>query len=401
MENNKTSRKAGPPKIWWVATVLVVLLATLFFVAHKYEQEHVLWPWVLAFAEAGLVGGLADWFAVSALFRHPLGLPLAHTAILRKERVRITENIAEFVSKEVFNQKSLEVLLADKSPTYGVIHLLKRSTEKETGELWSEVKGVLPVEKMAQVLSDDIETHLTGKVQAADVLSGALETFLQRDDWKTSMLPMLVAAREKLPTVFDSLDLDAPTNNAYGPSVFGRVKQAAVRLSGQAMVDKLSKQIAKAEQDQDHKIWDGIHTELSSLLQMLKTDDEMKCRVQEKWSSCLKKADLDAQIGSLFSTGQDDYLKQGLKNQLAILSEDENFKEGMDQIALEKTGVALESIQEDVKKAITSIIASWDVDDWIVRLEEAVGNDLQYIRINGTLIGGSVGVLLHWVKLVI
>ncbi|HEX8444194.1 MAG TPA: DUF445 family protein, partial [Allosphingosinicella sp.] len=80
-----------------IATGMLVAMAGLFLLASRFEEVHPAWGFVRAFAEAAMVGGLADWFAVTALFRHPLGLPIPHTAIIPRNKDRIGANIAEFL----------------------------------------------------------------------------------------------------------------------------------------------------------------------------------------------------------------------------------------------------------------------------------------------------------------
>src|SRR3954452_8688510 len=80
-----------------VATGMLVAMAALFFVANRLDEAHPFWGYVRAFAEAAMVGGLADWFAVTALFRHPLGLPIPHTAIIPRNKDRIGETLAAFL----------------------------------------------------------------------------------------------------------------------------------------------------------------------------------------------------------------------------------------------------------------------------------------------------------------
>ncbi|RIV90116.1 DUF445 family protein, partial [Aurantiacibacter xanthus] len=79
------------------ASLLLVAMAALFLVAHNQADSHPVWPYVLAFAEAAMVGGLADWFAVTALFRHPLGIPIPHTAIIPQNKDRIADTMASFL----------------------------------------------------------------------------------------------------------------------------------------------------------------------------------------------------------------------------------------------------------------------------------------------------------------
>src|SRR5687768_18431965 len=80
-----------------IATGMLVLMAAIFLVAGRYDQIHPAWGFVKAFAEAAMVGGLADWFAVTALFRHPLGIPIPHTAIIPRNKDRIGETLAQFL----------------------------------------------------------------------------------------------------------------------------------------------------------------------------------------------------------------------------------------------------------------------------------------------------------------
>ena len=93
----RTLSQPGAKGMKRVATGLLVVMAAIFFAARRYEAAYPALSYVKAFAEAAMVGGLADWFAVTALFRHPLGLPIPHTAIIPKNKDRIGEALANFL----------------------------------------------------------------------------------------------------------------------------------------------------------------------------------------------------------------------------------------------------------------------------------------------------------------
>jgi uncharacterized membrane-anchored protein YjiN (DUF445 family) len=84
-------------RIKWISTLLLVAVAILYVIARWREHQHAAWPVVVAFSEAAVVGALADWFAVVALFRHPMGIPLPHTAIIPRSKQRIADKLAAFI----------------------------------------------------------------------------------------------------------------------------------------------------------------------------------------------------------------------------------------------------------------------------------------------------------------
>ena len=84
----------------WTATGLLAAMAFVFFWSKQYLDLHPAWGYANAFAEAAMVGGLADWFAVTALFRHPMGLPIPHTAIIPENKDRIADTMAQFLREK-------------------------------------------------------------------------------------------------------------------------------------------------------------------------------------------------------------------------------------------------------------------------------------------------------------
>ena len=98
---NPLVRPDMPPdrarRMRWAATAMLAAMALVFLVSHQFLGQHAAWGYVNAFAEAAMVGGLADWFAVTALFRHPLGIPIPHTAIIPKNKDRIADTMAGFL----------------------------------------------------------------------------------------------------------------------------------------------------------------------------------------------------------------------------------------------------------------------------------------------------------------
>jgi len=103
-------------RIKWISTLLLVAVAILYFIARWHEHQHEAWPVAVAFSEAAVVGALADWFAVVALFRHPMGIPLPHTAIIPRSKQRIADKLAAFIIMNFLGTEAILVRIRSFNP---------------------------------------------------------------------------------------------------------------------------------------------------------------------------------------------------------------------------------------------------------------------------------------------
>jgi len=379
--------------------MLLISVAGLFVFSHLYRDIHPVLPWLLAFAEAGLVGGLADWFAVTAIFKHPLGIPLAHTAILRKERERIVETIAEFIAKDVFTEEAIRLLVERFEPSAKLLGLV-RAQWSESGEglmrrsdhLLFSALGIKEEEFRVRV-----RETLQDRVNVSSALVVVLTSFLESPDWQNRLQPFAHTLKKHLPAVASIFEEEKIDYSQEDSRFFSRVKQVAVKMSSNAALEKAKRELDVAAKDPEHRLWVVLRTELERFVEELREEGELYDRVNlyaKKWIGSSEMLD------QFFDATKDLFLNSGssVQEYLDGAIEDKGLQRTLDEKLIASSPFIITSMQGGLEGGVKAIVGSWEPDHWIKKLESAVGNDLQFIRINGTLIGGFIGLLLHLFK---
>lgn len=393
-----------------IATGLLLCMALLFLVAVINEPAHPLFSWLRAFAEAAMVGALADWYAVTALFRHPAGLPIPHTAIISANRDRIAARIGSLTQRQLMTPASIARLIAS-----------WRLPEELTAVLLDQQRRGTVVAEMAALLIRALEAcedaamqrflrHVGVKViqgvTVAPLAGRLLSTFLhssQRDrllgdllstlhdglESNRSLLGGLIA--EKLPwsRLLNFMKLD----RAVADKVLDALS-AALRTMRDDPADGMRR--ALIERLELWAEWltraPGASTHEAALKEKLLTNDTLLEFFDECWHGLKQwlsddlradrsetRAALDAALADLGQTLRTDAeLRAMLDRSVLGLAEDLAARHS-DKIA----------------ELVTDTIREWPLTHMIETIEREVGTDLQYIRINGTVVGGLVGLGLY------
>ncbi|MBK1833703.1 DUF445 domain-containing protein [Roseibacillus ishigakijimensis] len=401
------------------ATGLLVLMALTYGLSRSLEESLAGWGWVRAFAEAAMVGALADWFAVTALFRHPLGLPIPHTAIVREEKERIGALVGQFVRGSFFTREEVSRQWRDWQPAEKITAWLARAENAEAAV--RRVAGTLPG---LLAKADGLELSRLGGEKVREALQGLpvgrlvsvlLEGFLRSPTRREVLAPILGRLGETVAQnrdwVMDEARKGAPMRKA---KILGAVTEvAAMMMSGKA-IEKLSGELAAASQDQEHALYEKIEEALRQTLRELQEGGG------GEWEAFKERVLADPETQAVLEEvirGAGRY----------VLSEAENLESGSDggrwaqviassATRLQENPEKLAHFEETLENAVAGFferygsgietvisrtVDSWEADDLIEKLENQVGPDLQFIRINGTLIGGCVGLLLHGVEILI
>ena len=390
--------------------LLLALMAALF--AATLGRPEAWAGWVNAFAEAGMVGALADWFAVVALFRHPLGIPIPHTAIIPRRKDEIGDNLARFVAEhflhpEVVGRRLASVNLAANaanwlnSPTgrARAVDLLTRIGRSIFGLIGDEdvrsFSGRLAVRELERVepaplLGRTIEWLIEdGRHQAVLTQSLRMALVMLNDNrdrirravqqgspwWMPGFVDdrIVVQLLDRIETTLLELSLDPDHalrrdfDRWAGERATDLQRSAAYRAWG----DRLKAGLAQNE---------ALHDYLARLL----ADFAVGVRADLDAPDSILRAELERMVG-------------GFATELARDPDMQLWVDGW----LQEAAVALvEDHREGIASVISETVRAWDARETSQRVEAAIGTDLQYIRINGTLVGGLVGLLIHAVKLV-
>ena len=393
------------------ATLLLVAMAGLFLVARNYTHIHPAWGYALAFAEAAMVGGLADWFAVTALFRRPLGLPIPHTAIIPENKDRIADTMAEFIKANFLTPAVVARRMSGMNVALAAGNFLAepdggRESRIRAGaaELLAEVLESLDPERLGGQVKAGLRAQL-GRLEIAPLLG--------------QMLAAAIADRRHLPLIESALRWAGATLEANEGLVRDMIHQRAnalLRLTGlderlaNSVLDGLYKLLAECIVDQDHPLRRKVEEGLEDLARDLVHDPETRAKVER-----IKQDLLDNPALGNWWQGVWERLRQGL---IEMARNPDTALAGQLGGALSELGSALRSdvrLQEQVNRftrrtavgmtsrygsqivqLISETVRRWDARTVTDRIENAVGRDLQFIRVNGTLVGGLVGVTIHF-----
>src|SRR3954469_19068419 len=392
-----------------VATGLLVLMAAVFAAARALEAHSPALSYVKAFAEAAMVGGLADWFAVTALFRHPLGLPIPHTAIIPRNKDRIGEALASFL-KENFLIPSV---VARRMRNIDVAGATGRFLQTPAGEgiriragasrLIADIFESLDDERLGGIVKGAIASRIR-TMEISPLLGHALASAINED----RHVPMLEAAIRWMARALDA-------NEPLIREMVHKKANWVLKLAGldaklaDAIVDGLRKLTVEMSTDPAHPVRIKVEEALAQLANDLQTRPETRERVEAMKEQLLDNKSVSLWIDALWQRGREAIIRAArnpdavlagklgdvLKSMGGTLEKDRRIRGAINQFARRAVVGMAASYGGSIVKLVSETIRGWDARTVTARLEAAVGRDLQYIRINGTLVGGLVGLILH------
>lgn len=411
-------RQPVPPglrRMRLIATGLLVAMALTFVVTRSLQTLHPAWGFVRAFSEAAMVGGLADWFAVTALFRHPLGAPIPHTAIIPRNKDRIGDQLATFL-RDYFLIPSV---VARRMARMDVASAAGRWLANPQGSGGRLARGT---SRLAVEILQELDQERLGGMVRAMMVARVRET---------EMSPMLgralsaaVAEDRHLP-VLDSLIVwgrDALRSNEELIRAMVHDRAGSIlRWTGldetlaNKIIDGLDKLIGDVAEKRDHPLRVRAEEGLARLAHDLQHAPEMRDKVERLKIELLENPAMQDWINGLWEQARAAMLRMARDPQ-ALLSG--KFGEALRQLGhtLERDPRLGRTINRFVRRAVVGAAADygdtivrlvsetvrgWDTRTITERLENAVGKDLQFIRVNGTLVGGMVGVLIHAVDVLL
>ncbi len=393
-----------------VATLLLLAMAVLFVVARQFQHLHPAWGYVLAFSEAAMVGGLADWFAVTALFRRPLGLPIPHTAIIPENKDRIAETMANFLRENFLTPQVVARRMRQMNVAGAMGGFL--SDPKRGGE------GRLR-EGAANLLGDMLQS--LDPEQLGGLAKSALRHQLERLDVAPLLGQLLTAAiadKRHMP-LLESLirwaGLTLEANEDLLREMIHTRANSLLRWTGlderlaNGILDGIYKLLAETIVDPDHPLRHKVEEGLETLAQDLRENPEMHDRVERMKLEVLANPAMGRWIDGVWERGRAALLRaardpdRALSGQFGAslaelgraLQEDARLQMLVNRFA-RRTLVGISTrYGDEIVRLVSETVKRWDAATVTGRIEGAVGRDLQFIRINGTVVGGLVGVTIH------
>lgn len=403
-------RRRGLRQMRTVAVSLLLVAAAVYVATLDRDG---FWGFVNAGAEASMVGAIADWFAVTALFRHPLALPIPHTALIPKRKDQLAQGLEEFFGENFLQ----EAIIRDRLRAATVSLRIGRWLREPENARWvvDEVAEIAAI-GLAKVRDDHVESLVRDALvprfheePIAPLLGGLLSETL-RDDLHHGLVDLtlrelhdwLVANPE---TVTDVLVERAPW---WAPPRFNE------RVSGRIHVE-LVRWVADIRDDPHHQARAALDSMLAQLAHDLLEDPDTQARTEALKDRLLDHPQVLTSVVSLWNAlrrvltsslqDPDGAVRQRLLTEARAFAErlvdDETLRDRLDGMAADAAVFAVERYGAELTAVITHTIERWDGKEAARRIELHVGRDLQFIRINGTIVGGLVGVLIHAVAVLV
>jgi uncharacterized membrane-anchored protein YjiN (DUF445 family) len=374
------------------------------------------WGFVQTASEAALVGGLADWFAVTALFRHPLGIPIPHTAIIPRKKDQIGASLGSFVHQNFLTGEIVVERIAalDVPGRAGAWLADPEHARRLAGELGSGLTGAVALlrdgadSELRATVAEFAESRLH-EVPAAPILARVIEAAMeggQHQEALSGLVRGLSRFMEDNRSLFrDRLGDESPSwvPDWVDERIFNRLYTGV-----QEFLEDLAER-------PEHELRAQFDERLRAYAHDLRTDPETIARAESMKAQLLDHPAVRAWTSSLWETIKAQVLRaadepdsQLRRTAVALIArggralvEDAGLRARVDRM-LERTAVSLLTrYGEDVSALIASTVARWDAQETGRRLELQVGRDLQFIRINGTVVGALVGVLIHTLAVVL
>ena len=392
------------------ATGLLIGAAVLFVVARIFESRYSWLSVVRATMEAAMVGGLADWFAVTAIFRHPLGLPIPHTAIVAARKDRVGRSLGAFVQRNFLTREVIEGRMRSLQVGRRLVDWMadpenSRTISRHAAAAMGSAAQMLRDEDVQAIIDRSVATRVR-KMRVAPLLGRFLSVITEENRHQEILDEVIhLAARavdDNRAMIRMRIEQETPwwVPTAVDEKIFRRVLNAIQRMLGELSTDRF------------HPMRSRFDSALHDFIDRLNNSPEFAAKV-EAW----KEEFLDNDAARRFSASLWDEGKEALARYAANpessapgmiehaftafaqkAKDDPELLAKVDAFVVDIAVFLVARYQDEVADLIAHTVASWDPELTSRRVELAIGRDLQFIRINGTIVGGLAGLAIYLIS---
>jgi uncharacterized membrane-anchored protein YjiN (DUF445 family) len=389
------------------ANGLLVLMTALFFVSHLWGGREWWWGYIRAFAEAAMVGGLADWFAVTAIFRRPLGLPIPHTAVIPRNQPRIADAVGRFIADNFLAPDLVAERVKDKDLSAGLGKWL--ADPAQSGGLATGLVSAVP--QLLDALDDETVAAFlrkqAGSAKGADIapaFGSVLDALAQQGRHQAILDALLKEGFRLLDENQYMIRMRVHERTGWFMRMFDADKKAA-----DSLINGIADLLSDVAADHNHPLRGRITEMVTKFAADLRDDPALQQRI-EHW---IREAAGHPSVTGAVEAGWTEF-KAALRRDCAVpdsrlrqwvsgalvnlgagLLQDAAVREALNGRIRSLLVELADRHGEDVARLVSDTIRGWDAGTVVEKLEMNVGRDLQFIRLNGTIIGGLVGVGLH------
>jgi uncharacterized membrane-anchored protein YjiN (DUF445 family) len=411
----RDARDARLARMKWLATGLLVLAGAIYVAARALEPRY---PWlfyVSVTAEASMVGAIADWFAVTALFHHPLGLRfIPHTAIIPRNKQRIASGLSQFIQSNFLTSAAVLQRIREFQPARTLYGWLLRA---ENAEAVATYVTRLTAYGLNAFDDERVRTFLqqaiTRRLKAADVAGAAAQLLdvltenrrhYELLDAALRALDEVLARAETKAYLAGEVAKSAPLLKWLSDIFQLKLDERAALKIVELAVDK----VKEVREHEDHELRQRFDAYVADFIRRLKNDDALRERVHRLRDEALASPALAHYLGGLWDElrawlgAEHDRRATSLHQRLTGMLEalgralraDRELQGWLDEQILKGAAVLVEEHRAKIGRFVEDQIMSWQEEKLVAELERHIGPDLQYIRINGTLVGGLAGLLI-------
>ncbi|MFG3245080.1 DUF445 domain-containing protein [Streptomyces sp. NPDC048187] len=406
------AKRRGVRQMKLTATGLLLFVAVVYVLA-EWASHRGAGAWagyVSAAAEAGMVGALADWFAVTALFRHPLGIPIPHTAIIPKKKDQLGVSLGEFVgenflSEAVVRQRLRAVGIGGR---LGAWLAVPEHADRVTAELAAALRGALTVlrDSDVQAVVGEAITRRADAQEIAPGLGKMLDRVVSDGGHKRAVDLIVSRAHDWLVLHGDSV-MDAVQGGAPGWT-----PRFVDRKIGDRVYKELLRFVTEMRDMPAHPARGALDRFLTDFAADLQSDTETRARVERLKTEVLGRGEVQDLIASawtavrsmIVSAAEDERSELRLRVRASLLSlgtrmaSDPRVQGKVDGWVEGAAVYVVTTYRKEITSLITDTVASWDAEHTTKKIEANIGRDLQFIRINGTVVGSLAGLLIYTVS---
>ncbi|SEH41013.1 DUF445 domain-containing protein [Epilithonimonas hominis] len=392
-----------------LATGLFILMVMTFIaMTILQKQNHSHWiGYIRAFSEAAMVGALADWFAVTALFNYPLGVKIPHTNLIENSKEKIGDNLGIFVVDNFLSPENIRPYIQKLKVSVYVGDWLSKERNQDVliNELSSILKDIvnkLDDDAVVKFISSKAE-EMTDSIKLNSVISNGIEYLLSKNDHQKIITNLSSQIKGYI------LENQQMISERVGKESFFLIPKSIDNKIAEKITKGLSDYFLEVEQNANHPLRSEItnkildfskelkdepkwKTEFESIKSDFLQSDKIKQYSSDIWQSL--KSSLIKELSEEDSTLKS-YVKKNIDEFVANLQNDQQFQNRIDGwVRLTAYKYILKNTQ-NFGELISTTVGNWEGKELSRKLELEVGKDLQFIRINGTIVGGLVGLLIY------
>ncbi|HVQ53010.1 MAG TPA: DUF445 domain-containing protein [Mycobacterium sp.] len=393
-----------------VVALSFLLGATVIFLLCTWAQSHGAAPWVgyvRAAAEAGMVGGVADWFAVTALFKHPLGIPIPHTAIIKKKKDQLGEGLGAFVRENFMSPEVVETKLRDAQVAGRLGKWLSEPShaERVAGEASTVLRVVVEMlrDEDVQAVLDRMIVKRIAEPQWGPPIGRVLATLLA--EGRQEALLQLLADRA-FQWALDASDIIERVVERDSPTWSPRWVD---HLVGDRIHRELMDFTDKVRRNPDHELRRSATRFLFEFADDLQHDETTIGKAEDVKKQIMAREEVAKAAETAWNAAKRIFLESvddpssALRTRIAdsavhigeSLRDDADLRDKVDNWIIRAAQHLVSQYGAEITTVITDTIERWDADEASKRIELHVGRDLQFIRINGTVVGSLAGLVIY------